>query len=329
MNARPFLALLALHVATSSSLAAQDRWDFASRSERTTDAIITRDLAWFDSIRVASATPRAQLYVQLARDAYERNDDGALSARLLNSAVNGASSGTAGGGSSRARRDAGAARVVRPELWQLLDSVHGAGAATAETRAHLLALEEALVRAAEPLLGAPSCAVWEREAERLAGLLRLAPRAAQQSPAPPVVTPAPRLLRALTGLPNRVHFALDRSTLSAESQRVLAALADSIAPFPDVMIVVEGHTDLRATDTYNLRLSARRALAVRRFLVARGIAESRLQSEAKGEGALDVPGTTSLDHARNRRVVLRFRSVDGREVVSVEQFGDLQVERRR
>jgi outer membrane protein OmpA-like peptidoglycan-associated protein len=192
----------------------------------------------------------------------------------------------------------------------------------------------ALLRARHPVLGAPSCAQWEREAERLATVTRqaLADRAVPIRVAPPVAAPesAPVVasLPLPTAIPDRVHFALDRAELSERSRAVLDVVVDSLARVRNVRIVLEGHTDVRASDAYNADLSARRARAVREYLVSRGLSASGIELLPRGREQLEGSGQRVDDHARNRRVIMRFTTADGVTLLTLEQREDVQPERR-
>jgi outer membrane protein OmpA-like peptidoglycan-associated protein len=304
-------ALLA--ASTSSQLHAQAEWGFAPRSARTTDAVIARDLAWFDGQAQQAASSRERLYVHLAREAYERNDDGRLSAQLL----------------AAARRDETPRGATRPELWETLRTAR----TSAQVPTFVLdSLEVALLRAAHPVLGAPSCAQWEQRADALAATARVQmASAAREAAVPSPVAEVPRVEtrpRRPGPLPDRVHFALDRDELSAASQVVLAAIADSLRDAGPITIELEGHTDVRATDAYNNALSARRADAVRRWLVQRGVDATRVTTRALGRAQPLAQGNDVQAHARNRRVLMRFVAPDGTVLATVEQRDDLQVERR-
>jgi outer membrane protein OmpA-like peptidoglycan-associated protein len=125
-----------------------------------------------------------------------------------------------------------------------------------------------------------------------------------------------------------VHFALDRHDLAPASRNVLAALVDSLRYFPTVQIVLEGHTDLRASVEYNLALSRRRTLSVKSYLELLGIDPSRIRIVAQGKSQLRTTGTDPLAHARNRRVQLRYFTPDGRELEATQLLDDLQLESR-
>ncbi|HKP58272.1 MAG TPA: OmpA family protein [Polyangiales bacterium] len=74
---------------------------------------------------------------------------------------------------------------------------------------------------------------------------------------------------------------------------------------------VEGHTDDKGKDSYNLELSQRRAAAVLRYLVERGIAEDRLASEGYGETKPITDNKTAAGRSQNRRVEFLVIESDG------------------
>jgi len=316
------VAVASLVHLTSARLAAQPTTWVTPRSGRTSDAVIMRDLAKFDSLARAATSARSAALIGLARDAYERNEAGPLSERLLDM-------------SSRRASDP-ATRTVREPLWALLDSIDTRQTVTDTQRDQAVALEVALWRAGSPVLGAPSCAAWEREAETIAARLRAiapptAPPAVAVAPAPalaPESRTAPAVPPEMRGVPSLVHFALDKHILAPASRRVLDALVDSLRIFGDIQVTLEGHTDMRGSVAYNQALSGRRVDAVRRYVESKGIAASRIRIAALGKSQLENDRSGVVDHARNRRVLLRYFAPDGREIKTVLQMDDLQVERR-
>ena len=68
------------------------------------------------------------------------------------------------------------------------------------------------------------------------------------------------------------------------------------------MIEIQGHTDERGSDAYNLNLSKRRAASVRRYLEGKGVSKSRLQSEGYGERKPLNKAHNAKAWAENRRV---------------------------
>lgn len=101
----------------------------------------------------------------------------------------------------------------------------------------------------------------------------------------------------------KVYFDLAKATIKRESYPVLDAVHEILAAYPNIKKVeIQGHTDIRGDDTYNLELSQNRANAVRAYLLDRGIAPDRLVAAGYGEGQLIDPAETEEAHAKNRRV---------------------------
>jgi len=82
---------------------------------------------------------------------------------------------------------------------------------------------------------------------------------------------------------DRVFFALDRSDLDPEARSTLQRQSAWLKQHPSVTITVEGHADERGTREYNLALGARRANAVKDFLVAQGVDPARVSTISYGK----------------------------------------------
>jgi outer membrane protein OmpA-like peptidoglycan-associated protein len=109
-----------------------------------------------------------------------------------------------------------------------------------------------------------------------------------------------------------VYFQTNRAVIQRRSHGLLDQIGAVLSARPDIRLVrVEGHTDSRARDEYNMNLSNQRAAAVREYLVTTGIAAERLQSQGFGETRPIETNATSAGRAANRRV----------EFVIVEQEG--------
>jgi peptidoglycan-associated lipoprotein len=80
-----------------------------------------------------------------------------------------------------------------------------------------------------------------------------------------------------------VYFSTDSSELSVESQQTLASQAKWLKQYPDNSIVIEGHADERGTRDYNIALGAKRAQAVKAFLVQQGISPTRIRTASYGK----------------------------------------------
>ena len=102
---------------------------------------------------------------------------------------------------------------------------------------------------------------------------------------------------------DRVLFAVDQSSLSPEAQMILDGQAAWLATNSDYLAVIEGHADEQGTREYNIALGARRANAVRDYLVSRGVAPDRLRFVSYGtERPVEVCSEEAC-YAKNRRAV--------------------------
>ncbi len=72
--------------------------------------------------------------------------------------------------------------------------------------------------------------------------------------------------------------------------------------YPNTVIRVEGRTDRRGSDEYNMELSNRRANAVKELLVQRGVAGNRIEVFGFGKTMPVVSNDTEAGRQRNRRV---------------------------
>jgi len=80
-----------------------------------------------------------------------------------------------------------------------------------------------------------------------------------------------------------VLFTVDQSGLRPEAISILKAQADWLKEKKFLPITIEGHADEQGTREYNLALGARRATAVREFLIAKGIEQDRISIVTYGK----------------------------------------------
>lgn len=106
-----------------------------------------------------------------------------------------------------------------------------------------------------------------------------------------------------TAVGDRVFFDTDSTLLRADAQTTLKSQAQWLTQYPSYAITIEGHADERGTREYNLALGARRAAAVRDFLVSQGVTAGRIDTISYGKerpvATCDEPSCWS----QNRRAV--------------------------
>lgn len=130
-------------------------------------------------------------------------------------------------------------------------------------------------------------------------------------PAAPAPAPAPVTSSIIPGsaedlrvnVGDTVHFALDQYNIEEGDKAILGRQAAWLQKYPSVRVTVEGHADERGTREYNLALGARRANAVKEYLVSQGVSAGRVETISYGK---ERPLCTTSDEgcwAQNRRGV--------------------------
>ena len=104
-----------------------------------------------------------------------------------------------------------------------------------------------------------------------------------------------------------ILFELDESTLKPESEKELAMLFRMLMDEPELQATIIGHTDNQGNESYNQLLSEARAEAVLRWLVAKGMPPTRLQSEGRGMDEPISSNDTKWGRALNRRTEIILR----------------------
>ena len=108
----------------------------------------------------------------------------------------------------------------------------------------------------------------------------------------------------------RIYFATDQDVILPESFSVLEEVGEIVKQHPEWLeILVEGHTDVRASDAYNLDLSQRRAASVMRYLLSQGVEPSRLRAQGYGRSRPVADNKTEEGMALNRRVEFTIMKV--------------------
>jgi len=109
----------------------------------------------------------------------------------------------------------------------------------------------------------------------------------------------------------KIYFETDSAEILPRSFPIVDAVAATIQGNPELLKVeIQGHADERATDAYNLRLTAARAASVRAALVKRGVDGKRLRSAGYGERCPVDPGHEESAWEKNRRVEFKIIRTD-------------------
>jgi len=107
-----------------------------------------------------------------------------------------------------------------------------------------------------------------------------------------------------------ILFVTAKADLMPGAQRTIDQLAAFLNKYQTRKLVVEGHTDSRGSEAYNMTLSQHRADSVRSALVARGISPERITTKAMGELYPIASNATPAGRQQNRRVEILILSQD-------------------
>ena len=105
---------------------------------------------------------------------------------------------------------------------------------------------------------------------------------------------------------NVIYFDLDKSNIRKDADVELAKVLEVLNEYPKMKIDVRSHTDSRATDAYNQKLSDERAKSTIAWLVNQGVNRTRLSGKGYGESQLvnnckDGVDCSEEEHQKNRR----------------------------
>ena len=106
---------------------------------------------------------------------------------------------------------------------------------------------------------------------------------------------------------DRIFFATDQSILDASARGALVRQAEWLNQNGGINLTIEGHADERGTREYNLALGARRANAVRDFLISQGVNASRVQTISFGKERPVSLCSEDSCWSKNRRSVSTIR----------------------
>lgn len=135
---------------------------------------------------------------------------------------------------------------------------------------------------------------------------------------------APEVVNVVDGLPDvpvnltielkSIYYDFDKDFIRKESEPQLQKVLQFLLENPTAVVEISSHTDARASFTYNIDLSQRRANSVVKWLINQGIPKERMKPVGYGEtkvlnGCSDGVRCTEFEHQRNRRT--EFRVIGG------------------
>jgi len=114
-------------------------------------------------------------------------------------------------------------------------------------------------------------------------------------------TPEQALDHAIALSLETVYFDFDSYVLTGDAQNNLRNMAKALKADSSLKLQVEGHTDARGSNEYNLSLSLKRADAIKEFLMSEGVVKDVLVTTGLGEEKPAVEGQSEDAYSKNRR----------------------------
>lgn len=102
-----------------------------------------------------------------------------------------------------------------------------------------------------------------------------------------------------------VLFDFDKSTIKPEAAQILDRLVAFMNENRDKKVALGGHTDSIGTEAYNLKLSDRRWMSVKNYVVKKGVDGGRVSGQGFGESKPIADNKTAAGRAKNRRVEIK------------------------
>ena len=106
-----------------------------------------------------------------------------------------------------------------------------------------------------------------------------------------------------SGVPDRVFFATNKSSLTTKARETLRKQSTYLRKNKNLNVTIEGHADERGTREYNLALGERRANAAKDYLMTYGISGKRISVISYGKEKPVNPASSPLAWSQNRRSV--------------------------
>ncbi len=126
------------------------------------------------------------------------------------------------------------------------------------------------------------------------------------APPPPPPPPPPVVQQTCNKGPYIVFFEWDKSDITPEAATILNNAVSAYANCGSAAVMLAGHADRSGSSSYNVGLSQRRADAVKSYMNARGVPDTRISTEAFGELQPRVPTADGVRELQNRRVEITY-----------------------
>jgi outer membrane protein OmpA-like peptidoglycan-associated protein len=116
---------------------------------------------------------------------------------------------------------------------------------------------------------------------------------------------------------DNLNFEFGKANIKKDSLPYLDKLAETMLKAKDWTLEIQGHTDDKGSEEFNLKLSENRADAVKNYLVSKGLVADTIISKGFGEIAPIVANDTDANREKNRRVEFKITKPNNQVVTTI------------
>ena len=116
---------------------------------------------------------------------------------------------------------------------------------------------------------------------------------------------------------DNLNFEFGKAEIKKESLPYLDTLAETILKAKNWKLDIEGHTDEKGSDEFNMKLSQSRADSVKKYLVSKGISADLITAKGFGETKPLVPNDSDANREKNRRVEFKITKPNNEVITTI------------
>lgn len=118
---------------------------------------------------------------------------------------------------------------------------------------------------------------------------------------------------------DNLNFAFGKADIKKESLPYLDKLADTLNKAKNWTLEIQGHTDDKGSDDFNMKLSQNRADSVRNYLITKGVLADTITAKGFGESTPLVANDSDANREKNRRVEFKITKPNNDVVTTIAQ----------
>jgi len=116
---------------------------------------------------------------------------------------------------------------------------------------------------------------------------------------------------------DNLNFQFGKAEIKKESLPYLDKLVETLLKAKNWTLEIQGHTDDKGSDQFNLKLSQNRADEVKKYLVSKGVSADTITATGFGESQPIMPNTSDENREKNRRVEFKIMKPNNEVITTI------------